>query len=155
MLVLSILERLIDEHPNHSHEVVKAEGSQLKELHRSICRDLEDLLNTRCPELMWPKTWQALTQSLINYGISDICGKKLDTATMQENFCMELSHSISCLETRLKDVTVQLLQPDKILDGSLYLRIEALLSVDADLGWLIFDSILDPGTRSFAVVEVR
>jgi len=153
MINASLLDRLIDNQPDKIVEAVKSRHQQLVELHASVCRDLENLLNTRRPELQWPREWAQLDQSLVSYGIPDITGRMLDTSEAQEKLCAELCAVINYFETRLKNIKVKLLQTDKMQDRTLRLRIEALLIVEHAPELVVFDSILEPGTSSFQVVE--
>ncbi|MEI9982385.1 MAG: type VI secretion system baseplate subunit TssE [Aliidongia sp.] len=149
---LSVLDRLLaptGEEANAAQAVPKGRRAALRDVREAVERDLEMLLTTRQRWLAWPSTLEALPSSLINYGIPDFSGSNLATQNAQDEFRRSIEAAIRCFEPRFKRVSVQVLDPGQTLDRRFRLRIEALMIVDAEP--IVFDSVLDPVTRSFAV----
>jgi type VI secretion system protein ImpF len=152
-VVSSILDRLIDEEPDKLREALKSRHQQLTDLCLSVRRDLENLLNTRQPAIIWPKAWQELNTSLAAYGIPDFMGNSLETSEAQNKFCADLQRIIQRFEPRFKSVQVALLQNAATPDRTLRLRIEGLLYAEPVPEPIVFDSILEPETNSFSIVD--
>ena len=132
----SLLDRLVNS---------RAEMS----LYAAIRRDLENLLNTRCMNLAWPKEWQELPSSLLAYGMPDFMGHALETAETQKKFCKKMQQIIWNFETRFQVVEVSLLQDSVAHDHVLRMRIEGLVDVESALESIVLDSELEPETRNF------
>ena len=149
---LSVLDRLLaptGEEVSAAQAVPKGRRAALRDVREAVERDLEMLLTTRQRWLAWPNTLEALPTSLVNYGIPDFSGANLATQSAQDEFRRSIEAAIRCFEPRFKRVSVQVLDPGQNLDRRFRLRIEALMVVDAEP--IVFDSVLDPVTRSFAV----
>jgi type VI secretion system protein ImpF len=149
----SLLDNLTDEEPEKDHEPVKSRYQQLLDLRASVRHDLENLLNTRRPVLSWPIEWQELNTSLVAYGAPDIMSKLLDTNTLQNEFCDELTKTLQNFEPRLKNVQVKLLPNPLTHDQTLRLRVVALLSIEPAPEPIVLDSIITLGKDTFTVVE--
>ena len=150
--VLSVLDRLLaptGEEVSAAQAVPKGRRAALRDVREAVERDLEMLLTTRQRWLAWPNTLEALNASIVNYGIPDFSGANLATQSAQDEFRRSVEAAIRAFEPRFKRVSVQVIEPGQTLDRRFRLRIEALMLVDAEP--IIFDSVLDPVTRSFAV----
>ena len=152
MPVLSVLDRLLaptGEEVGAAQALPKGRRAALRDVREAVERDLEMLLTTRQRWLAWPNTLEALNASIVNYGIPDFSGANLTTQSAQDEFRRTVEAAIKSFEPRFKRVSVQVIEPGQTLDRRFRLRIEALMLVDAEP--IIFDSVLDPVTRSFAV----
>ena len=149
----SVLDRLLDEHPDESRDRPKSRGQPLIELRNAIRRDLEALLNTRQRHLSWPSGLTELNHSLVNFGIPDVT--RIDVATQQdrENFCRELEAAIRRHEPRFQSLKVVMLDNAEPLDRTLRFRVEALVYADPTPESMVFDSSLDPVTHNFSVTK--
>ncbi|MHB1769235.1 MAG: type VI secretion system baseplate subunit TssE [Phycisphaerae bacterium] len=71
-----LLDRLTDDAPENSRESRDQRAGTLRQLRKSVLRDLEWLLNTPChfdaEEL---KDFPLVTQSVVNYGIPNLSGQ--------------------------------------------------------------------------------
>ena len=47
-LIVSVLDRLLDDEPGNPREQPRSSGMDLRALKQNVRRDLENLLNTRC-----------------------------------------------------------------------------------------------------------
>jgi type VI secretion system protein ImpF len=150
-IVASVLDRLLDDDPEVKSEPPRAARPVLRELRASVCRDLEDLLNTRLRPLSWPEELTELDRSLLAYGIPDMTGANLASPRAREEFLRLVEAVIRRCETRFKSVKVVALETGEPLDRTLRFRVEALLHADPAPEPVVFDSTLEPVTRSFEV----
>jgi type VI secretion system protein ImpF len=150
-LVLSVLDRLLDDDPGVSTEAAKGRVQVLRELKQSVRRDLESLLNTRTRCLPWPPGLKELKQSLVNYGLPDFTGADLGSVKSREQFCAIVQAAIRQHEPRFKSVRVQLLAGADPLDRTLRFRIDAMLRAEPAPEPVVFDSVLKPATGAFEV----
>jgi type VI secretion system protein ImpF len=154
-VVASLLDRLIDHEPTRRVESKRSRGQLLSTLCQSVRRDLENLLNTRRRCLSWPAEWKALNKSLVDYGVADFMGSELETEAAQQIFCTQLTQIIQRYEPRFKELKVMLLKPEEDQPSrTLRLRIEGLLFAEPLPEPIILDSILEPETRTFTVLDV-
>ena len=152
--VSSVLDRLMSDSPNATREVPSSGNQLMREVKMAVCRDLENLLNTRRRCVSLRDDFEELKkQSLVNYGIPDITGASLGTVEAREEFCRLLERTIREYEPRFQSVklTIQSPQPD---DRTFRFRIDALLIAEPAPEPIVFDSELQPRTGNFAVKEV-
>jgi type VI secretion system protein ImpF len=152
-VIASLLDRLLDDDPRKQHENPKSRHQMLNELHASVRRDLENLLNTRVSHLQWPPEWKELTNSSIAYGIPDFMNMPLTDRQAQREFCAKLSALILRFEPRFKTVEVNLLTDAKQQDRTLRLRIEGMLYAEPVLEPIMLDSVLEPETQNFSLIS--
>jgi type VI secretion system protein ImpF len=148
-LVVSVLDRLLDDEPGVSSEPARGRVQVLRALKQSVRRDLENLLNTRTRCLVWPPGLKELKQSLVNYGLPDFTGADLGSKKDREQFCGVVQSVIRQHEPRFKSVRVQLLGNTEPLDRTLRFRIDALLRAEPAPEPVVFDSVLKPATGAF------
>jgi type VI secretion system protein ImpF len=149
-----VLDRLLDDDPGQTLEPPAGRYQVLRDLKRSVGRDLENLLNTRMRCLPVPDNWQALKQSLVNYGIPDLTGANLGSAQDRETFCRLLQTIIGRYEPRLRAVAVEPLANPEPQDRTFRFRIDALLVAEPAPEPVVFDSELRPGIGDFEVKGV-
>lgn len=152
VLLATLLDRLVDETPDTTREAPESHYQQIQQLHLSVRRDLENLLNTRKPEFNWPSNWHELNRSILNYGVADLTGRDLSSTALQNKLCEELASTIEIFETRLKQVKVKLQEEGLQSDRTLRIRIEAVLVANIRPEYIIFDSILQPDIGSFRIM---
>src|SRR5262245_21543678 len=85
-LVPSVLDRLIDDDPEVTHETDRNQTQVLRDLKVSVGRDLKSLLNTRIRCILYEPDLAELDLSLVNYGIRDLTGLTLGTESEREEF---------------------------------------------------------------------
>jgi type VI secretion system protein ImpF len=154
-LVLSLLDRLIDDNPDQSRDPPKSRGQHLRELRDSVRRDLENLLNARQRCRSWPEGCDELELSAVNYGIPDFTGADLASAERRDEFRGTIEDVIRRYEPRFVSVNVILLDNSEPTDRTLRFRIEALIYADPAPEPLVFDSYLEPASRGVAVLSDR
>ena len=151
MLIPSVLDRLIDLEPENSRETPRSRNQVLRDLRQSVRRDLEDLLNTRWRCVAWPPNLDELNVSLVNYGIPDYTGTVLTTPEDFENFRYVIEQCIRRFEPRFKTVKVEMVKNSDRTDRTMRFRIDALMYAEPAPEPIVFDSQLEPTTRSFEV----
>jgi type VI secretion system protein ImpF len=151
-LVGSIMDRL-DSDPSRADPRF-AGGQPASELKLSVCRDLENLLNTRrrCLELS-PK-YRELGGTLIDYGIPDFTGLNMSVPAMREEMRLEIERVIRRFEPRLTKVAVTVQSNADRSDRTLRLRITGVLRAKPEPESVVFDSELRPSTATIAVKAV-
>jgi type VI secretion system protein ImpF len=150
-LVPSVLDRLLDDDPDNPNEAPHSRTVVLRELKRSVRRDLENLLNTRRRPRPWEPGLDELERSLVNYGIPDFTGANMGSPQARDEFRQIIEKVIHEYEPRFRTVTVILLENTEPLDRTLRFRIDALLEADPAPEPVVFDSALEPGTGTFEV----
>lgn len=151
-LVPSVLDRLLDDDPATSRDPPQSASQVLRELKRSVRRDLENLLNTRRRCMSWPSHLTELERSLVNYGLPDIAGMDLAAVREREGLGRLIEAVIRRFEPRFKTVHVEMLENADPQDRVLRFRIDALLRAEPAPEPVVFDSALEPATGN---VEVR
>ncbi len=150
-LTASVLDRLLDDEPTNTHEAPRNRGQLLRDLKESVCRDLENLLNTRARSLMVPAAFKELKHSLVNYGLPDFTGAPTGSARDREGMARAIQAVLRQHEPRFKKVEVKLLDNSEPLDRTLRFRIDALLYAEPTPEPVVFDSTLRPATGDFEV----
>jgi type VI secretion system protein ImpF len=152
-LVPSIFDRLLDDEPANSREVVSSRRQMLRELKTSVSRDLENLLNTRQRWAEFPPGLEELDSSLVNYGIPDFTGVNMSIAAERERLRATIQRIIEQFEPRFQSIKVKLLDNAESFDRRLRFRIDGLLNVDPAPEPVVFDSQLEPATSTFEVKD--
>lgn len=149
----SILDRLIDNDPNNNVEVDPDQHQKLKELRNSVRRDLENLLNTRFRMVEPDSEYIEIQSSLLNYGLPDLATVNIGDSVKREEFIQHLETVLIEYEPRFKSVKVRYMENSESLDRTLRFRIDATLYADPSPEIVVFDSILEPVTRTVSVEE--
>ena len=149
----SILDRLMDNDPGNNFDVDMDQHQKLKQLRNSVRRDLENLLNTRFRIIEPSDDLTELKRSLLNYGLPDLATVNVSDKTKQKEFIDHLESILIDFEPRFKTVKVNYMENSDSLDRSLRFRIDATLYADPSPEVVIFDSILEPVTRTVNVEE--
>ncbi|MCU0719396.1 MAG: type VI secretion system baseplate subunit TssE [Pirellula sp.] len=154
LLVPSLLDRLIDDEPDVSVELPKQRAQKLRELKKSVKRDLEYLLNTRVSLRFYPEDFKNVETSVLNFGIPDFSGVAMGSRKQQEILRERVEAAVVRFETRFKAVHVELvLDPDSSLQRSIRFRIDGILHAEPAPEPVVFDSILSPVVGEFVVRE--
>ncbi len=148
----SVLDRLLDEAPETEREPARMRGQRTSELHASVRRDLENLLNTRWFARSWPGNLSEIGKSVVGYGIPDVAAANLGAAEGRNRFLELVERAITMFEPRFVKVRVVPLENVDSLDRTLRFRIEAMLHASPAPEPVVYDSVLD---RSTGNCEVR
>lgn len=149
----SILDRLIDHEPEKNVETEKDKFQATRELRESVRRDLELLLNTRYRILSAPKEYLELDKSLVNYGLPDLATVNLSDEDVRNDFCRTIESAVRKFEPRFKSIAVSTRTNIDENDRTVRFRIDAILHADPAPEVIIFDSVLEPVSRTVDVLE--
>lgn len=149
----SILDRLLDDEPHLSTERAPASHQHLAQLRASVKRDLENLLNTRYRLVSPPEDLTHVSTSLMNYGLPDLATVNIIDVVKRREFVRELESLLKTYEPRFKNVKVRTIDTGDNRDRTLRFRIDATLYADPAPEIVVFDSVLDPVSRSVNVEE--
>jgi type VI secretion system protein ImpF len=149
-LVVSILDRLIDQEPAGISPPQGDPSRDLAQIKASVKRDLEWLLNSRQPLLDTPGDLRHIRRSLLTFGLPDFTVASLDSTRDQDLLRRAIEETVRRFEPRLADVTVRI-EAGREFDRSLRFRIDGMLQVDPEPEPVTFDSVLQLNTRDFVV----
>lgn len=149
----SVLDRLIDNDPESSTEADPDQYQKLKNLRNSVRRDLENLLNTRYRVIEPGDEFTEVKSSLLNYGLPDLATVNIFDTRKKKEFINYLEQILIEFEPRFKSVKVNYMENTDSLDRTLRFRIDAILYADPSPEVVVFDSVLEPVTRTVNVEE--
>ena len=149
----SILDRLLDDEPHVQIETDKNRHQHLRELRESVKRDLESLLNTRYRMVKPGDEYTELDVSLLNYGLPDLATVNIVNVDKKKLFTKQLETILRVYEPRFKSVKVNHVDNKENTDRTLRFRIDATLYADPAPEIIVFDSVLDPVSRTVNVEE--
>lgn len=138
----SLLDRLIDREPKVSSDAPVSRAQSVRLLKASVRRDLEWLLNTRRIPDAAPDSMAELSQSLYNYGLPDFSALTVGSPRDRDRLLMELEHTLSLFEPRLKDVRVSIVEAQGGYTRVLHFQIEGMLQMDPVAEQVSFDTVL-------------
>jgi len=149
----SILDRLFDDEPEIKNDVDIGQHQKLKQLRSSVRRDLENLMNARYRVMEPGEEYEELNKSLLNYGLPDLATINITDLDKRKEFTFKMEKILKEFEPRFKDVNVSYLENTDNTDRTLRFRIDATLYADPSPEVVVFDSILEPVTRSISIEE--
>lgn len=145
---------LLDEvFPVELHKMRKPAPSatNIRELKRSVSRDIEALLNTRRELLEGaPTEYKEVGNSFLMLGLPDFTSYSLLNPEHRKTIRRSVEEALVKFEPRLKSVRVTL-EPPSRFDAALHFRIDALLRLDPAPEPVTFDAALQLGTSSYTV----
>ncbi len=145
----SLLERLQDDEPESVHDKLKP--LDLQRHKASVARDLEMLLNTRCPIIhQIDDRFSFCVQSVLTYGIMDLSALSLHDPNDQRRLQDCILKTIEKHEKRLKDVVVYLDFP-KEGKQNLRFRVAATLMALPDRPSISFDATMQLSSNTYQI----
>lgn len=150
-LLPSVFDRLLDDEPQNSREVPRNRNQVLRDLKKSVRRDLENLLNSRQDWREWPESLKELDRSVLNYGIPDFAGVNMSAPSQRQRLREDVEACIERFEPRFKTVKVTLLENSDDFDRTLRFRIEGKLHAEPAPEPVVFDSTVEPLSAEVAV----
>jgi type VI secretion system protein ImpF len=153
-LLPSLLDRLLDDHPEESREPAWREVQVVRVLKASLCRDLQNLLNAHRLLTTIPEVYSELKTSLLNYGLPDLQSMEVREDHDLGLLCRLIEESIQAFEPRLQGVRVRPVidaEGKKPIDRRVRFEIEAVLVVEPLREPVLFSSSLDVASGEFAV----
>ena len=149
----SILDRLFDDEPENKNEVDLGQHQKIKQLRLSVRRDLESLMNARFRVMEPGEEYINIENSLLNYGLPDLAIVNITDIDKRKEFTKRMEKILKNFEPRFKNVSISYQDNKDNLDRTLRFRIDATLYADPSPEVVIFDSILEPVTRSISIEE--
>ena len=149
----SILDRLFDDEPENKNEVDLGQHQKIKQLRLSVRRDLESLMNARFRVMEPGEEYINIENSLLNYGLPDLATVNITDIDKRKEFTKRMEKILKNFEPRFKNVNISYQDNKDNLDRTLRFRIDATLYADPSPEVVIFDSILEPVTRSISIEE--
>ena len=153
-LLPSLLDRLLDDHPEESREPAWRDVQVVRVLKASLCRDLQNLLNAHRLLAVIPEAYAELKTSLLNYGLPDLQSMEVREDHDLGLLCRLIEESIQAFEPRLQGVRVRPVidaEGRKQIDRRVRFEIEAVLVVEPLREPVLFSSLLDVSSGEFAV----
>lgn len=150
----SLLDRLLDDRPEDKEEPVWAAAQVVRRVRDSLCRDLQNLLNTRRSLDVLPEECTELGSSLLNYGLPDLQSLEIREDHELVRLCRLIEEAIQNFEPRLQGVRVRPLVGEdgrRPFDRRLRFEIEAVLVVEPLREPVVFASALDLSSGAFDV----
>jgi len=149
----SILDRLLDDEPETKTDTHQGAHQRLKQLRNSVRRDLENLMNARLRVVEPSEEFIELDKSLLNYGLPDLATINITDLDKRKAFTVKMEKILREFEPRFKNVNVSYIENKDNIDRTLRFRIDATLYADPSPEIVIFDSVLEPVTRSISIEE--
>ncbi|MEX0731279.1 MAG: type VI secretion system baseplate subunit TssE [Aquisalimonadaceae bacterium] len=152
----SLLDRLIDDDPDQTEDGAQSSPALLQGIRAGVRRDLENLLNTRLyRQSAAIAPYPELTKSVLSYGLPDFSTVQLGSEEHRERLRAMIQNTIERFESRLRRVSVDIVDTGEEQDRTLYLKITALLLVEPDPVPLLFDSRIHALDRMVRLRELR
>ncbi len=111
-------------------------------------------MNTRLRLFEPDESCVQLRNSLLNYGLPDLAIINLADRKVSKDFVEGLERLIRAFEPRFKSVNVHYLENKEAPDRVVRFRIEATLSSDPMPEVIVFDSVLEPVSRTVTVENI-
>jgi type VI secretion system protein ImpF len=150
---LPLLDRLIDDAPDHLQDPSLSSAEALAALRNSVRRDLEALLNARRRWLSWPEQYRELAASPLGFGIPDFTSGMLSDVRRRDRVRAEIEATIRRFEPRLARVQVSLVETGDTAGATLRLRIDGLMHANPAPEPVAFDTTVDASTADVFVVS--
>ncbi len=150
-VVTSVLDRLLDDDPRATVESTRPSRPVLRDLEAAIRRDLRWLVRTRRRVISWPKDYEELESSVLNYGVPDMTGANLASQEARAEFIRTIEAVIRRFDKRFKSVSVVPGAEGEPLDRTLRVRIQGVLFAEPAPETVTFDSFVEPDTHSLEI----
>ena len=148
-IIPSILDRLIDNDPDLSHETAQERYLDIRQIKAQVVRDLENLLNTRRHIFDPPDGFKEVSESLFTYGVNDFTSQNPGNISVRKAVKQDIEKVIARFEPRLKNVSV-IVESDSMVN-SLRFRINAMLVVEPESEPVSFDTFFDVNRGEYVV----
>ena len=150
---LPLLDRLVDADPAETSDRPLSAAATMDRLRTSICRDLEELLNTRRRWQSWDPALAQLDRSLVGFGLPDFASVAFNEPRRREELRRLIESCIRRFEPRIVDLKVTLTETADKASGTLRMRIDALLRAEPAPEPIAFDTVVDLVAKNVTVLE--
>ena len=136
LVTQSILDRLcdVDDWPTSRPQSMRLYREAVK-------RDVEYLLNTRCPPIQNISLYPKSAASVMNFGLSDLSSYS-DSATDQNSLVAAMLQTLRRFEPRIQNVRVIVVRSETV-SRSLRFHIEGRIKFDTQVENIEFDTVLE------------
>jgi type VI secretion system protein ImpF len=148
---LPLLDRLMDADPGELSDRPVSAAAAMNALRASVCKDLEELLNTRRRWRSWDPHLTELDRSLVGFGLPDFAAGAFNDPRRREELRQLVEAGIRRFEPRITGLRVALVEATDQLSATLRLRIEALLKADPVPEPITFDTLVHLDTKNVTV----
>jgi type VI secretion system protein ImpF len=142
-VTLSVLDRLIDRQPDNSAEAPLSRAQSVRELRKSVRRDLEWLLNTRRNVENPGETLPQSSNSVYVFGLPDFSSFSVSSPADQARLHRDILAAIKLFEPRLTNVRLVPMEDTSAGMQRVRLRIEAMLKMDPAPEPISFDTLIE------------
>lgn len=155
MACLSVLDRLLDEHPDRPSDAPMSGPQTMATLRAALRRDLEWLLNATRPWRPLQPHEATLATSPLGYGLEDVTASVLSNEDERERIRMNVEATIRRFERRLTDLRVTLLPDEAPLSVAIRLHIDAVLLIEPEPEVVRYSTAILPPGQAIAVRPLR
>ena len=136
LITQSLLDRLcdVDDWPTSRQQ-------SMRQYRESVKRDVEYLLNSRCPPIPDLALYPKAAASVVNYGLSDVTAYS-DSASDQSALLAGLVQTLRRFEPRIQNVRVGVVRSEGI-SRSVRFHIEGRIQFDTTMENIEFDTVLE------------
>ena len=136
LVTQSLLDRLcdVDDWPNSRQQ-------SMRMYRESVKRDVEYLLNTRCPPIEDISLYPKAAASVMNYGLPDVSAFS-DSLSDQSSLTAALIQTLRRFEPRIQNVRVLVVRTETV-SRSLRFHIEGRIQFDTQVENIEFDTVLE------------
>ena len=124
--------------------------ASLRYLKKSICRDIEDLLNTRQPPIPEIESYPLASVSVFNMGLQDLSQLGGSASERLEDIKRAVQRCIETFEPRLQNISVAV-KTGSTPRREIRLSIEATIQVEPSAEAVSFDTLLDLMSGMYSV----
>lgn len=150
----SLFERLFDEQVSVDADPL-LRGLTVEQMKASVAKDLEALLNSRLgAKAEMTADFPLAKSSVLTFGLRDFAGMSFDSPADQRSICEAIGETVERHEPRLRNVSVELNNPDKHLQ-LLNFSVKAMLVLAPAYEPVSFDALLQPMTQKYDVALSR
>ncbi|MDR3618408.1 MAG: type VI secretion system baseplate subunit TssE [Paludisphaera borealis] len=148
----SLWDRLTNPDLIRAAEDESSQSSRMEKLKQEVRTHLEWLLNTRCCLPMSLEGLETLESSLVAYGLPDISSLRSGSTKDREQLEHMLEDAIRRFEPRLDNVRVDFNPSEQDRSRStIHYRVSAVLKIKPFNQPVLFDTVLEVGSKSFMV----
>jgi type VI secretion system protein ImpF len=145
LVTQSVLDRL-----STTEDWPATRAQSIRFLRDSIKRNLEWLLNTRCPPIAGIQGYPLARHTVIYYGLLDLGSLSLGSNDDQQRLLHRIAEMVEHSESRLTEVQVRLEEGD-LQKKKLRFHIGARMQMKPSPEEIAFDTVLDLATGEYKV----
>ena len=147
----SLLDRLTDDDPRTPADPPVTREESILSYRDGVLRDVEWLLNTRAPYEGVPAGLVEVRRSAYTFGLPDTTGVAVATVAGRNRLVRWVEEAIAAHEPRLSQVRVELTEARQASAPQVRFTLTALLRMDPSPERVVFDTVLDLASGSYAV----